>query len=309
MAAQSIFAFEGIIPPMVTPFGPDGSIDESGVRAEVRYMINVGVDGLTVGGSTGEGNTLSADESCQLARFALKEAGDRIPIISGIISDSTDDVIRRGLALKAIGVNALQVTPPHYLFSSGEQGILAFYKAIIEGVGLPVVIYNVVPWNTISVPTLLKLARLEGIVAVKQSGGDIHKLADLLLACKSERTSLRVLTAVDALLYPSFMLGAHGAVAGVLAVVPELGRELWKACKIGDHSRALALHDRLLPIWRVLEPPDFPARAKAALEMIGRPRGNPRAPLLPVDQTVRAQLASVLRSAEVNVLASEAAIH
>jgi 4-hydroxy-tetrahydrodipicolinate synthase len=255
----------GIIPPLVTPFTDAGEIDEAALRREVRYMLDAGVDGITVGGSTGEGHTLSPEESCRIAQVALEEVAGQVPVISGIIQDSTAAVIRYGLAFKEVGVSALQITPVHYLFTSGEQSTVAYYDEIGRAVRLPIVVYNVIPWNTISPATLLRLAELEWIVAVKQSGGDIHKLADLMRAVRLTGSRLRVMTAVDALLYPSFLLGAHGSIAGILTVAPRLSVELWQVCREGNHARALEIHDLLLPVWRLMEAPDMPARVKAAL--------------------------------------------
>ncbi len=287
---------EGIIPPLATPFTAEQELDEAALRREVRYMLDQGVHGLTIGGSTGEGHTLSVEESCQLAVATLDETRGRVPVISGIIRDSTRDVIRYGKALREVGVDALQITPVHYLFSSGESGTLAYYREIGEAVRLPIVVYNVVPWNTILPSTLLKLADLPWIVGVKQSGGDIHKLADLLAA---NHGKLKVLTAVDALLYPSFALGADGAVAAILTVLPRLCVELWDAVQRGDHAAARALHERILPVWRAVEAPDLPARVKAALEMMGHPIGPARSPIQPVSAEVRAQIEVALEGAGV----------
>jgi 4-hydroxy-tetrahydrodipicolinate synthase len=288
--------FEGILPPMVTPFTTDEDLDEEALRAEVRLLVDAGVDGLTVCGSTGEGHTLSIAESCRVARIAIEETGGRVPIIAGIIRDSTREVIEYGLALRAAGVDALQITPVHYLFTSGEAGTIAHYERIGRAVGLPIIIYNVVPWNTISPETLLRLAEIEQVVGVKQSGGDIHKLADLLLA---NRGRLKILTAVDDLLYPSFALGADGAVAAILTVLPRHCVRLWEACRRGDHAEARAIHEQLLPVWRSVSGPDMTSRIKAALELQGRHCGPARHPLLPVSTEARAQIAGALAGAGV----------
>ena len=286
---------EGIIPPLATPFTAEQELDEDSLRREVRHMLDAGVHGLTIGGSTGEGQTLSVEESCRLATATIEEAKERVPVISGIIRDSTRDVVRYGLALREVGVDALQITPVHYLFSSGEDGTLAYYREIGEAVRLPIVVYNVVPWNTILPATLLKLADDPWIVGVKQSGGDIHKLGDLLAA---NHGKLRVLSAIDALLYPSFVLGADGAVAAILTVLPRLCVELWDSVRRGDHAAALALHERILPVWRAIEAPDLPARVKAALEIQGRPVGLARSPILPVSPEVRDRIRAALEEAQ-----------
>jgi 4-hydroxy-tetrahydrodipicolinate synthase len=287
----------GVIPPLITPFDEREELDEEALREEVRRCLAAGVHGLTVTGSTGEGHTLTVEESVRVAEIALEEVRGRVPVVSGIIQDSTRAVIRYGKALAATGVQAIQITPVHYLFSPGPDGTLAYYQEIGDAVGLPIVIYNVVPWNTIVPETLLRLAEQSHVVAVKQSGGDIHKLADLLRGVHETKSPLRVLSAVDALLMPSYLMGAHGSVAGILSVVPTLSVQLWDACQAGDLERARELHERMLPIWRIIDRPDMTARLKCAIELQGRRTGPARRPLLPVSAEVRQEIRSVLEHA------------
>lgn len=289
-------AIEGILPPMVTPFTPSEEIDEAALREEVDLLIESGVHGLTVCGSTGEGHTLSIEEACRVSRIAIEQARGRVPVICGIIRDSTREVIQYGKALREVGVDALQITPVHYLFTSGPDGTVAYYERIGREIGLPIVIYNVIPWNTITPETLVRLARVEQVVGVKQSGGDIHKLADLLMM---DRSTMKVYTAVDDLLYPSFMLGADGAIAAILTVLPDLCVRLWDACRAGDHTTARSLHERILPVWRAINEPDMSSRTKAAVELRGRRVGPARHPLLPVSDDVRSQIAAALERAGV----------
>lgn len=280
----------GIIPPLVTPFRDDQELDEEGMRREIRHVLEAGVHGITLSGSTGEGQTLTVEETCRLARIAREEVKGRIPVISGIIQDSTRAVISYGKALKDEGVDALQITPVHYHAAPGVEGNLRYYADIGEAVQLPIVIYNVVPWNTIDVPTLIKLGEQTHVIAVKQSGGDIHKLADLILAVKQTGSNLQVFSAVDALLYSSFTMGADGAIAGILTVLPRLCVALWNACQAGDFERGRDIHEHILPLQRLHETPDYGARIKASLEVQGRHVGPPRLPSLPVSAEVHEQL-------------------
>jgi 4-hydroxy-tetrahydrodipicolinate synthase len=273
----------GIIPPLATPFTRDEAIDETTLRHEVDRVIRTGVHGITVTGSTGEGHTLTIDELVRASAAAVEAADGRVPVITGIIRDSTRDVITCGQAVKTVGISAIQVTPVHYLFQPDEEGSIDFYRRIGNEVGLPIVIYNVVPWNTLSPEVVLRLSELPQVVAVKQSGGDIHKLARLLTLASDRLT---ILTAVDDLLMPSFLLGAHGAVAAILTVLPELCCQLWDACQSGQLERARSLHERILTVWNALAAPDLPARVKAALALLGHPVGGPRHPLRPVSPTV-----------------------
>ena len=139
------------------------------------------------------------------------------------------------------------------------------------------IIYNVVPWSYLSPPLLARIIdEVDGVIGVKQSAGDMKLLADLLLLVGDRGV---ILSAVDALLYPSFTLGAHGAIAAILTAAPTLCVAMWNAVKSGDHATALDLHRKLLPVWNAIHADNLPANVKCAMEMQGRRAGRPRAPI------------------------------
>ncbi len=287
----------GIIPPLVTPFDSAERLDEQAHRAEVRYMIEkAGVQGLAVGGSTGEGHTLTTEETRRLTAWTMEEARGRAPVITGIITNSTQSAVEKGKAVADLGVAALQVTPVHYLFAPDEDATLRHFDTIAQQSGLPVIIYNVVPWSYLSPRVLIRiLGRSAGVIGVKQSASDMKALADLLFLTASQSLEARIFSAVDALLYPSFCLGAHGAIAAILTAAPEWCLALWKAVEVGDHAQALQLHQRLLRLFNALEGDNLPANVKTAMGLQGRPGGRPRAPMPPTSaertEAIRAALA------------------
>jgi len=267
----------GIMPPMTTPFDADGELDEPAVRAQVRWLLDQGVHGVAAGGSTGEGHTLDADELRRLVATVAEESSGRVPVIAGIIVDSTRDAIRRGQAVADLGVAALQVTPVHYLFRPDDDAMLTHFRAMADAIGLPIVIYNVVPWSYLAPELLHRIMReVPGVIGVKQSAGDLKLLADLLI---SAGPTDRIFSAVDALLYPSFALGAHGAIAAILAAAPTACVALWDAVQRGDHATARELHQRLLPLWNAMVADNLPACTKHAQTLQGCLAGYPRAPM------------------------------
>lgn len=286
----------GIVPPMVTPFRDDGSIDEDALRAETRTLIETAaVHGLAVTGSTGEGHTLTVDETRLVTAVVAEEARGRAPIITGIIANSTAAVIERGRAVKDLGVMALQVTPVHYLFRPTDDAMLRYFDDIVRGTGLPVVIYNVVPWAYLSPQLLCRiLTSVDGVLGVKQSAGDLKLLADLLLLVGSKA---RIMTAVDALLYPSFVLGAAGAIAAILTAVPSLCVRLWDAVQAGQHREALQLHEKLLPIWNAISAENLPANVRTCMELQGRHGGVPRPPMPPSSEMQKEMIRAALARA------------
>ena len=173
---------KGIIPPMTTAFDERGEIDEGAIRAQVNWMVDQAVHGLAVGGSTGEGHALDRDEFFRLIEIVTDEAAGRLPIIAGIIVDSTREAIRRGRMIRDLGVAALQVTPVHYLFRPTDEAMTDHFRALAGETGQPVIIYNVVPWTYLSPDLLCRImTEVPDVIGVKQSAGDMKLLADLLL--------------------------------------------------------------------------------------------------------------------------------
>lgn len=291
----------GIVSPITTPFDSNEELDEAALRRDVRFLIEkAGVHGLAVGGSTGEGHTLSTQELRTSVAAAIEEAHGRVPIIAGIIVDSTRLAIEKGKAIADLDVAALQITPVHYLFKPDDTMMQRHFAQIVEKVGLPVMIYNVVPWSYCSPSLLTKIiTETEGVIGVKQSAGDLKLLADLILSLGDRGV---IMSAVDALLYPSFSLGAHGAIAAILTVVPTLCVQLWEAVQSGDHVKALDLHQKLLIIWNAINGDNLPANVKCAMEIQGRSAGQPRSPMAASSEKQKTAIREALSQAGIQLV-------
>jgi len=267
----------GVIPPLVTPFTADGSIDEAAYRKVIRFNLDKKVHGVCPGGSTGEGHTFTVDEFKRVMEITAAEVAGQVPIVAGIISNSTRDAINRAKAIAHLPVAALQVTPVHYLFKPDEQATHNHFKALTEAVDTPVVIYNVVPWNYLNPAQMIRLMKeLPGVQGIKQSQGDLKLMADLLLGVPE---GCKVFSAVDALLYSSFALGAHGTIAATPAALPGVCVNLWNMVQAGDHVKALEMHKSMLAFWNALVGDNLPANIKTSITLQGCQAGLPRAPM------------------------------
>ena len=291
----------GVVPPIVTPFDSNEELDEDALRADVRFLIEkAGVHGIAVGGSTGEGQTLSTQELRTSVAAAIEEARGRVPVIAGIIVDSTRQAIEKGKAVADLDVAALQVTPVHYLFKPDDTMMQKHFAQIVEKVGLPVIIYNVVPWSYCSPSLLTKIiTETEGVIGVKQSAGDLKLVADLILSLGDRGV---IMSACDALLYPSFSLGAHGTIAAIPTAAPTLCVQLWEAVQSGDHAKALDLHQKLLTIWNTLEGDSLPANVKCAMELQGRKAGQPRSPMAASSEKQKTAIRKALSQAGIQLV-------
>jgi len=267
----------GIIPPIVTPFDEKGEIDEAAFRQIVQFNLKAGVHGVCVGGSSGEGHTLTCEEFARLLIITVEEVNGAVPVLAGIIANSTRDAIRRAKAIAHLPISGLQVTPVHYVFKPDEEATFAHFKALTQATNIPVIIYNVVPWNYLSPSLLIRLMQeLPLVQGVKQSAGDLKMMADLMLGVPQ---GCKIYTAVDALLYPSFALGCHGTIAANPAAVPTVCVALWDAVQAGNYIRAKQLHEALLRFWNTIAADNLPANIKTSIRLQGVEAGFPRMPM------------------------------
>ncbi|PYV42788.1 MAG: dihydrodipicolinate synthase family protein [Acidobacteria bacterium] len=272
---RNLHDLTGVVPPMITPFAEDDSIDPKALQREAKFLFDTGVNGIVVGGSTGEGAGLTPEELSEAIRLVVEVVRGSLPILGGVIADNSEEAVRLGLAAKRGGAVGLQVPPPHFQYVTSTEVLGAYYRAITDSTGLPLIIYNVIPWAQVGIEALQILCRDNPlIVGVKQSGGNIHALAELLANLKG----IRIYTAIDDLIYPSLMMGADGTISGTSSLFPAETIELWHCVRNGNLERALALHNIILPVWRTIEGPSFPGHIKYAISLQGRAAGKPRAP-------------------------------
>lgn len=289
---MSLADLKGVLPPMTTPFDSNGRIQLDLIKAQVDFLLDAGVDGIVAGGSGGEGHTLDSAEARDLMHAVVEAIDGRVPFVSGIIVNSTAEAIARAQALEGLDVTAIQVTPVHYLFQPSEQETYDHFKAVGESSELPILIYNVIPWNYLSPTQLLDLmARIPNVVGVKQSAGDLKLLADLI---QNARPEDMIFTAIDALLYPSYVLGARGCISALLAAVPHSNVALWNAVQAGNHKDALAIHQAQLQLWNAMPHSILPACVKTALDLQGLQGGYSRMPMSSPDADQKAKIRSAL---------------
>lgn len=268
--------FRGIISPIITPFDRDEKLDEKVFRKEARYLLSTGIHGISPGGSTGEGNLIHDDEFARMIEIIQEENTRKIPVVAGIIKASTRDAIVSGLKAKKAGADALMITPIQYLGGTDDNGNYEFYDRISETVGLPIVIYNVVPQNTISTKLFYRMTDIPNILGIKQSVGGIQAFYDMKINCGHKAY---IYAATDDMLYSTFDLGADGAIAAILSLFPEYSVKIWDATLAGDRKTALELQNKIYPVWNKITGPQFPRRLKEAMNQRGRAVGIACSPL------------------------------
>lgn len=283
----------GVLPPITMPFDMKGELVKGGLREQIDFIIKNGANGVVAGGSTGEGHTLTDAEFSSVMQEAYEATAGRVPFLAGLIVQSTRAAIERANMLKGMKVTALQVTPVHYLFKPDADATIEHFRTISDATGLPILIYNVIPWNYLSVDLMLRIMdEVPGVVGMKQSGGDLKSLSDLLLRCKPENV---VLSGIDALLYPGFCMGMHGAITALTSAVPHIVVSIQKAVEANDHKTARDLHFKLNALWNTMSHDNLPACIKYIQHLQGTRMFEPRAPMMRVTDQQKVDIKAAMK--------------
>jgi 4-hydroxy-tetrahydrodipicolinate synthase len=283
----------GVLPPITMPFDAKGDLVKGGLREQIDFIIGQGARAVVAGGSTGEGHTLTDAEYDAVMRESYEATAGRVPFVAGLIVQSTRDAINRANRLKGLNITALQVTPVHYLFKPDADSTVEQFRQIYDATGIPILIYNVIPWNYLSVDLMLRIMdEVPGVVGMKQSGGDLKSISDLLLRAKPDNL---VLSGVDALLYPGFCIGIHGAITALTSAVPGAVVKLQKAVESGDHATAKSIHFKLNALWNSLNHDNLPACVKYIQHLQGVTMFEPRAPMMRVTDEQKVSIKKALQ--------------
>jgi 4-hydroxy-tetrahydrodipicolinate synthase len=290
----------GALTALVTPFAPDGSLDEAAYRRLVAWQVLAGIDGLVPVGTTGESPTLSAaerDRCIEIAVTTVREraAGRSVPVVAGTGSNDTRASIEATRRAAVLGADAALVVTPYY--NRPDQRMLeAHFRAVADEGGLPVVVYTV-PGRTganVEADTFLRLAEHPNVIAVKEASANVEQIA---VICRDRPRDVAVLSGDDAATLAVLAMGGDGVVSVASNEVPGEVAGMVAAWHAGDVGRARAIHDRLLPLFRAnFQGGPNPVPAKAAMVAMGLLDDDAvRAPLLPLADAPRERLAGVLR--------------
>ena len=286
----------GAMTALVTPFTEGGAVDETALRTLVQWQVDSGIAGLVPCGTTGEGATLDGDEHRRVVEIVCEAARGRVPVVAGCGSNDTRLTVAAAQRAARAGADALLVVTPPYN-KPNRSGMIAHYRAVTEACALPVVVYNV-PGRTaqnLGVDLTLRLAELPGVVGVKEASGNLEQIAAIL---EARSDGFAVLSGDDALALPTLALGAEGVVSVVSNEAPAEMARMVEAALTGDLATARRLHYALLPLMRANFVETNPVPVKTALALLGRCRGDLRAPLGPPEDATRAALQLALERLE-----------
>jgi len=284
--------FSGCATALVTPFLPDGTLDEDALIRLIQLQMKSGMDALVLLGTTGEPCTLSMQERERVISIGMEAVHGKIPIIVGTGTNDTRRAIEYAKQAKRLGAQGqLSVTP--YYNKTTQTGLIRHYNAILSACELPMILYNV-PSRTglhIAVETAAELALHPLICGIKEASGNVSVTAEIM-----ERTNrqLPIYCGNDDLIVPLMALGAQGAISVCSNIVPLQTRELTLACLNNHFDEASGAQQKLLPLIQALFSQVNPIPVKAALSMMGLIHDELRLPLTPLDQLHRSRLETIL---------------
>ena len=295
MTSSSV-ALTGSIVALITPMHEDGSVDYPSLRKLIDWHVAEGTDCIGVVGTTGESPTVNVEEHCEIIRVSVEQAAGRVSIMAGCGANSTHEAIELARYAKKVGADSqLQVVP--YYNKPTQEGQYRHFKAIAEATGdLPVVLYNV-PGRSVADmqhDTVLRLARIPGIVGIKEATGNIERAQWLI---REAPQGFGIYSGDDPTAVALMLCGGHGNISVTANVAPRLMSELCKAALAGDVKRAMEIQFKLMPVHKNLFVEANPIPVKWAAARMGLSGSTMRLPMTPLSQNLESVVEGALREA------------
>ncbi len=263
---------------MLTPFNDDGSVNYSEASRLAEYLVDEQRnDGLVINGTTGESPTLTEKEKLRLLEVVIEAVGDRAAVVFGAGTYNTAESIHMTRSAEKIGAHGIMLVNPYYN-RPGQPGLYAHFSTVARETGLPVLLYNILPRTSINLetPTLLRLAEIPNIVAVKEASGNLPQITDV---CAQAPEGFRVYSGDDGITLPILSVGGHGVVSVAGHVVGNRIKEMLDIFGTNP-AKAREIHLSLLPVFRALFSAPSPVPVKYATSLRGFGCESVRLPLV-----------------------------
>jgi 4-hydroxy-tetrahydrodipicolinate synthase len=281
---------EGLIVPLVTPFNADESIDFDGYKKVIDHCIEGGLDGILVGGSTGEYHMMTLEERKELIKKGCEFAEGRVPVMAGTGEYTAKATIELTNYAADCGATWGLVLPPYYQQTS-EEGIYEFFKEIAEESKIGICIYHN-PGATaveLSPEFCRRLGQIDGIIAVKDTTDERHTCQTY--AATKDLEDFVVIEAEEHLLLPSYSIGMKAAFSILFNLLPKEMKEMYNLAVVkNDFKSAMELNQKMAPLYDLMEAEPYPGPVKAGLDLIGLPGGIVRKPLTQPSEGTKAKL-------------------
>jgi len=293
--------FTGVGTALITPFTKTGALDEAAVRKLAKRQVDAGIHFLVPCGTTGETPTLSADERRRIVEICVEESRGRAMVLAGAGGYDTREIVHAAKEMQKAGADGLLSVTPYYNRPTPE-GLYQHYKAIADATPLPIVVYNV-PGRTgcnVEPATLVRLASIPTIVAVKEASGNVTQMAEI---CRAVPEDFLVLSGDDALTLPLMAIGGRGIISVASNEVPAEMVQMVEAAEQNDFATARRWHQKLLPIMQVNFVESSPGPVKFAMAAMGLCEEVYRLPMVSPRQASKEKVLGVLKDLGLPVVA------
>jgi 4-hydroxy-tetrahydrodipicolinate synthase len=282
----------GIIPALVTPLTKQDELNELALRRLTDFVIDNGVHGVFVTGSQGEFWALSAAEKQRAWEIVVEQTRGRVPVYAGTAGITTREAITLTQLAEKVGVDAVSILTPFFI-NPNEDELYEHYRAIADSTSLPILLYTNPDRTNVKLSTGLvaRLAKIDNIVGIKDSSGDLTLSSDYISSTPEE---FCVLMGRDTMIFAGLLHCATGAIAATANVVPGLVVKIYECFQNGDFENARLAQEALAPLRRAFTWGTFPVVIKEALDLIGLEGGPSRAPVGPMTTVQRERLKNLL---------------
>jgi 4-hydroxy-2-oxoglutarate aldolase len=288
----------GVYPALTTPFAADGSVSLADLKHNIERYNRTGLVGYVVLGSTGESVLLSWEEMDRILATVKEAAAKDKRLIAGTGAESTAETIERTKRAAAMGYHfALVKTPHYYKPAYTPEVFIAHYRRVADASPIPVLLYSVPVFTGVALeaPEVAVLAEHPNIVGIKDSSGNVQRVAETLSAVPS---AFQVLVGSAATLLPSLAVGARGAILALAAALPEKCVALYDAVRGGQADQAREIHNAVLKASKGIVSEAGIAGVKFAMDQRGYRGGLPRLPLLPLSDRSKQAILDLLAALE-----------
>lgn len=294
---MSNFKPKGIIPPIVTPIDENGDVNYKVLEELADHLIKEGVHGLFPMGTTGEFYGVELEDYKKILETVKKASDGRVPVYGGVNSISTRGAIKLLRICEDVKVDAISVLTPMFI-SQTQDELYKYYETIASHSSLPIVLYNNKPKTNITIEpsTVAKLSKIENIVGVKDSTGDMTNTAEYIRLTR-DNDNFNVLLGRDTLIYAGLCCGATGAIASCANVAPKLTVSIYEKFIAGDLKGSLEAQFSLAPIRIISNMGTFPAVIKEGLVQQGINVGKCLDPIQRLNDSEISKLREVLKTA------------
>lgn len=284
--------FKGSITALITPFR-NGALDEAGFARLVDWQIAEGIHGLVPVGTTGESPTLDYDEHKRVIEICVETAKKRVPVMAGTGSNSTDEAIELSQYAEKVGADAVLIVTPYYNKPS-QEGLFQHFKAINDAINIPIYIYNIPGRSVVdmSVATISRCFKdLKNIAGIKDATANLARPSQQRAASGEKLVQL---SGEDATALGFMAHGGRGVISVASNAAPRLVSQMQNALLSGDYKTALALQDRLMPLFEIMFCETNPGPAKYAVSRLGLCTAEMRLPMVPLSEQSKKAIDAVL---------------